>query len=364
MSSRRPLPPASPPSDGRGGFVLTLVVFFLFAVAVAATAGYQTVSAEFTLSQGTRQGQQARVVARAGLERFLAEQLGRVGDSVQYAIGDGIATVTTRKVLERDARNHLYLVRSRGTVTDPRTPDDPAARAVSTYAWHRIAPVPHRATIFITDKRLRVRRHGTLVSGLDASTAADCAGGGTAGVHAVATGGTARAQAGGSWVGHPAAEDESYAGWSDVYEEMNLRWDVLSDPSFPVDFDGSPPSWSSLPADSFPVSRHEGSLLAWGWSGWSGGRGVLIVTGRFKPRMGFRWDGLVLAGRLDGTERWETPVVRGMILAGMNGEQRDEDLESGLFLYDYCIARAANESLSYLERVGQAVVEVSGPASR
>lgn len=344
--------------DDQRGFVLGMVVLFLFAIAVAATAGYQTVNAEFSLSQSLRETRKAEVVARAGLERFLGEQIGQVGDSVSYAIGDGIATVTTRKILEQDADNHLYYVRSEGTVTDPRTPDDPARRVVGTYAWHRIAPVPHEAMIFITDMRLRIQNNGTMVNGLDASTSADCPGGGSAGVYGVSTGGVVYPEAGGTYYGNPAPENEGWSGWADVYDAMNLRWDILSDPEFPVDFDGSPPSWGSLPADSFPVSRHMGDLVVDESSGWSGGRGALIVTGRFKANGLFRWDGLIAAGRLDETEVGDAPLLQGMILAGMNTGQLDEDLRSGVFQYHYCYARAANEALSYLERIEHAVFQV------
>ena len=173
----------APPGD-RGGFVLAMVVLFLFAIAVAATAGYQMVNTEFMLSQSSREGQKALVVARAGLERFLGEQIGVVGDSVSYAIGDGIATITTRLVLEEDSLNHLYYVRSEGNVADIRTPDDPARRVVGTYAWHRQSPLPHKGAVVMAEGRIRLRNSAD-VDGNDAATVGDCAGGVTAGVAGV-----------------------------------------------------------------------------------------------------------------------------------------------------------------------------------
>ena len=180
-----------------------------------------------------------------------------------------------------------------------------------------------------------------------------------AGVYAVATGGTVFTESGGAYSGFPGPEDESYSGWQEVYDSMNIRWDVLTDPEFPVEFETSPPAWASLAPDSFPVLRYAGDLLVDQSSPWSGGRGALIVTGRFKALGTFTWDGLIVAGRLDETEVGHAPVIRGMIVAGMNTEQRDEDLRAGTFQYHYCFARAANESLSYLEAVGDLTFEVT-----
>jgi len=345
------------PDQERGGFVLGLVVLFLFTIAMAATAGYQMVNTEFTLAQTAREGQKALVVARGGLERFLGEQIGMVGDSVSWAIGDGIATVTTRKVLEADTLNHLYYVRSEGTVADVRTPNDPARRVVSTYAWHRISPVPDTAAIFMTDHTLEVRGSARVI-GLDTATVADCPGGGTAGIVGVASGGAAF-EFGGEIDGNPTDVDLGWTGFGHVVQDSNLRWDILSDPSFPVEFDGTAPDWSTLPADSFPLSRHVGTLVAGGGSSWSGGRGTLIVTGRFRAEGSFRWNGIVLAGRLDETAPGDDPEILGMIVAGFNGDQRDEILESGTFRYHSCNVYAANRALSYMERVDHAVFEVN-----
>lgn len=100
------------PDERRGGFALVMVVFLLFAVAVAAATGYQVVSSEFAMARQNRDSQEALAVARAGLQRYLGETVGVVGASVSYAIGNGIATVTARKVLEQDPLNHLYYILS------------------------------------------------------------------------------------------------------------------------------------------------------------------------------------------------------------------------------------------------------------
>lgn len=353
----RSVPPGRPTGDPRSGFVLGLVVLMLFAIAVAGAAGFQLVSTEFTLAVQGRDGQKALVVARAGLSRFLGEQIGAVGDSISYAIGDGIATVTTRKVLEQDSLNHLYYVRSEGTVSDLFS-TDPAARVVGTYAWHRIAPIPLKAMILMTDSNFEIRDNA-VVSGLDQATTSDCSGGGTVGVYGVGTGGTVRTRSGGQYYGYPGPEDESYNNFAQVYDTMNIRWDILTDPNFPVDFNNSSPYWPSLPSDSFPLVRYTGNQTLYGWSGPSGGQGVLIVTGELTPSWAFSWDGIILAGSLGGNASYHHPYVRGMVLAGMAGNQSNEDLRSGSFLYHSCFAYAANRSLSYLEVVDNTVFEAN-----
>lgn len=346
--------------DGRrsdeGGFILGLVVLMLFAIAVAGAAGFQLVSTEFTLATQGRDGQKALVVARAGLSRFLGEQIGVVGDSVSYAIGEGIATVTSRKVFQQDSLNHLYYIRSEGAVADIRTPLEPATRVVGTYAWHRMSPIPLKAAIMMTDRELEIRDYG-IVNGFDEATLADCTGGATSGVYGVATGGSAKVSGTGQYMGNPGAEDESYSGYDEMYDTMNIRWDILTDSNFPVEFDGSTPNWFTLASDSFPLLRYNGDFTGYAWDSYSGGRGTLIVTGRFTASWGFTWSGIILAGRLNGNSAWHYPYISGMILAGMNGEQRDEEWRSGTVRYNSCNVYSANRALSYLEVVDNTVFE-------
>lgn len=352
-------PPVAATERDRAGFALALVVFMLFAVAVAGITGYQVVSGELSLATQSRDGQKALAVARAGLQRFLGETVGQVGDSVRYAIGDGIATITTRKVLEKDSLNHLYYVRSVGTVADVRTPLTPARRAVGEYAWHRISPVPHKAGVLMTGGALQVEYYAR-VDGSDLATSADCPGGGTAGVAGVGTAGTAGTlytSYGASIAGTPAV-DSSYADFQAVYQTAGIRWDILTDPNFSVDFDGVPPS--GIPADSFPLVRYQGDLAA--SEGWSG-RGVLIVTGKLQMWHDFVWDGIILAGELEGVFAWGAangPQVRGILVGGLNGANPSVEVQSGLYRYDSCNAYAADRALSYLEVVPNTLYEDNG----
>lgn len=344
--------------DRRGGFALALVVLMLFAIAIAGVTGYQAISTELVLSTQNRDGQKALTVARAGLQRFLAEQIGQVGDSVNYAIGDGVATVRTRRVLSRDSLNQLYYVRSTGTVADPNAPATPARRAVGTYAWQRRSPIPLRGALWVSGGTVDLSRdpaHSWLTSeanGFDHSTAADCPGGGTTGTAGIVVGGGVFTS-GGTLAGNPGVR--SYGGYAGVYDAANVRWDILSSPSFPVDFDGWVPDFTSLPADSFPIVRLYGNRSL---GNESSGRGVLIVTGTLVPAYNFIWHGIVLAGGLGNTV---APfLASGMFIAGLNGSNPNVRLEAGHFFFNACDAYAANAALSFLDVVDRAIFELNG----
>jgi hypothetical protein len=338
---------------GRSGFALALVVFMMFAIGVAATAAYEVVNAEFTLSTGNKQGATALAVARAGLQRFIAEQIGVVGDSVSYAIGNGIASVTTRKLYAKDARTWLYFVRSEGTVTDVRTPDSPARRIVGTYAWYHVSPVKHKAAMMEAASILRFENSWTETNGNDHAVAGDCSGAGTPGVAgAVATSLPTALYA--ILVGNP--NKKAYANKQAVIDSAGIRWDVLRDPKFPVEFDGSPPDFTALPPDSFPVVRYVGNLTAtYLWSG----RGVLIVTGRLTMSYGFAWNGIILAGSLGDVGQYAFPYVSGTVIGGLDGTDTSATFDSGYYYYNYCDVAAANKALSYLDVVDNTVFEVN-----
>ena len=242
----------------REGFALGLVVMMLFAIAVAGASGYLVVNSEFALAVNSREGGEALTVARAGLQRFVGESIGVVGDSVSYAISGGTVTVTTRKLAEQDSVTHLYYIRSEGRVVDARRPGAPATRVVAAYAWHHTRPLAHHGAVMITATTIAVDNLG-VADGTDYNSAVDCAGGGTAGIAgAIAT--TAVTEgATGIVAGSP--DSALWAGgYSEMYDSVGLRWDVLQNAAFPFEFDGSPPSFASLPADSFPLVRYQGNL--------------------------------------------------------------------------------------------------------
>jgi len=342
----------------KGGFAFALVVLMLFAIAMAGVAGYQAISTELVLSIQNRDGQKALTVARAGLQRFLGEQIGTLGPPTNYAIGDGVATITVRRVVGRDSLNQLYYIRSTGTVTDPAAPANPAQRSVGTYAWQRRAPIPLKGAFWVSGGTVDLSMNSTYtwlasaVDGHDHSTAADCPGGGTPGTAGLVVGGSVMTS-GGTLSGNPGLR--SYPGFAAVYDSAQVRWDILSSASFPVDFDDWFPDFGSLPADSFPIVRIHGDRVV-GSEG--AGRGVLIVTGTLVPAYGFAWDGIILAGGIGATT---APFqVNGMLIAGLNGSNPSVRFEAGQVYFNACDAYAANAALSYLDVVDRAIFEING----
>ncbi len=139
-----------------------------------------------------------------------------------------------------------------------------------------------------------------------------------------------------------------------MYDSIGLRWDVLSDPTFPVDCEGTPPTWASLPTDSFPVSRVNGYVNP--GSSWNG-RGVLIVNGELDAGSSFTWNGIILAGSVDDINEG---TIRGMLVAGLDGANPYATVQwRGTLRYHYCNVTGANESLSYLELLADTEFEAN-----
>lgn len=338
------------PSGAEGGFVMALVVLMLFAISVAGTAAYLIVSTEFTMARYSSQGNEALGIARGGLNRFVAEQLGPVADSARYAIGGGEASIRARKVAEIDEGNHVYYLRAEGTVDDPAAPANPAVRVVGAYAYHRIGPMPEHAAVIIDVPTFRV--HGsTEVSGDDIGSS--CPGGTAPSITGAIARDLVTEGTPGVLTGNPASETWP-GGYAQMYPAVGLRWDVLSDPTFPVSFEDAPPSWGSLPADSFPVIRRNGSLYATG--SWSG-RGVLIVTGKFDSSDAFSWEGIVLAGWVDDRISGR---IDGILVGGLADNAPYTLTETrGPIRYHSCNVDRANASLSHLELMEHTVYEAS-----
>jgi hypothetical protein len=328
-----------------GGFVLLFVVLMLFAISVAGAAGYLVVNTEFSMARYSDQGAEAETVARAGLNRFIAEQLGVVGDSVSYAIGNGVALLTSRKVAELDSLNHVYYIRSEGTVTDVLTPGAPARRVVGAYAYHRKRPLKHLAAMVVAAEGGWSQNSGADVDGDDHNSSLDCQGGGLPSIPGIIARTSVGALSSASLQGSPPGLTWG-GGFPQIYDSVALRWDVLTDPNFPVEFDGAPPNFALLPADSFPVVRVSGYFNP--GSSWSG-RGLLIVDGEFDAASSFYWDGIVLAGSVDDIHEGH---INGMLIAGLDGPNSYANVYwRGTIEYYSCYVHAANESLSYLELI-------------
>ena len=331
----------------RGGFAMIFVTLMLFAISITAVTGYLVVSSEFSMSNHAKEGAEVIAVAHGGMQRFLSDQRGVVGGSAVYPIGLGIAIVTSRKLMEEDPLNHLYYLRSEGTLSDIRTPGAPVARrVVGAFAWHRLNPLAHHAAVIISADEIGTSAGGE-IDGDDESLPTDCPGGGTAGI----TGAIAKDRVTGNVDGNPIEKLWPW-GFSEMPDSVGLRWDVLQDPSFDFEFDGSPPNFSSLPADSFPLVRYQGDLAP--GSSWSG-RGVLVVTGKFDPSSSFVWDGIVLTGSTDDIIQG---AIDGMLVGGLDGPNPYSIVDVQMDVeYNSCNVYAAERALSYLELIDHTIFE-------
>ncbi len=347
----RPASGRVPASPGReSGFVLAVVVFMLFAISVAAATGYTLVSSEFALSRHSGDGAEALAVARAGLERYVAESLGTLADTTAYALGGGIATVTPRKLFELDSLNEVWYVRSEGTVEDVRSPGAPARRVVGAYATYRRRPIPHYASVIVSAEELETDGNGE-ARGFDHDSAGDCPGGGASTIIGaiaqddVDEDNSSDIQGNPQWRIWP-------GGASAILDSIRVRWDILTDPDFPVEFENTLPNFSSIPSDSFPVVRYNGDMT----SGLQG-RGALIVTEKFDPPSSFNWSGIVLAGEIDDRT---SGYLDGILIAGLNGPNPYDEVELRTDVnYHSCDVYAANESLSYLELMPNTIHETN-----
>ncbi|MGE0158470.1 MAG: hypothetical protein AB7T31_03605 [Gemmatimonadales bacterium] len=346
-------------SPERGGFVLVLVVMMLFAISVASATGYIVVNDEFDMARHSDEGAEALSVAQAGLHRFVAEQLGVVGNNVSYATGTGTALINTRKLGIIDADTDLYYIRSQGTVSNIFTPTSPARRVVGAYAYHHRRPLPNLGALVVTSASAGAGSNGVngIVTGNDQNNNSDCpvaSGPGPNIAGAIARSSTVSS---GTLQGSPpGSSGGAYNSYSNIYNAIGLRWDVLTHPSFPVDFVNVEPNWATIPSDSFPVIRVTNTPFT--GAGWNG-RGVLIVTGEFDATSSFYWNGIVLAGAMDDIHEGH---VNGLVVGGLNAQNVKSPVifESGGYVRYYsCTVWDANESLSFMELLPDTEWEIS-----
>jgi hypothetical protein len=334
------------------GFVLPFVVFMLFAISVAGVAGYLVVASEFEMSKYSSDGAEALTVARAGLERFVAEQIGTLPDTASYAMGDGVAVVTTRALFAIDSITDMVYLRSEATVQDIRSPNTPARRVVGAQAIHRRRPMPQRGALIISAATVNVTGEAY---GNDKSTLGECSGGAASAI----TGAIARTSVSGTLNGSP--NSRTWGGdWEDMLDSIRVRFDVLSDPNFPVDFENTLPSDGSLPADSFPIVRYDGGTVTPSTSG-KHNKGVLIVTNTLRPAASFNWEGIVLAGNVtDAIPLLGGGSVDGILVGGLSANNNPTSLTVLTDVnYHACNVYGANESLAYLELLPNTLIETN-----
>ena len=337
-------PQDTPLDDRRAGFVLSLVVFLLFAIGIAGAASYQVVLNEGLLSVHANETQRALAIARASLQRYISMQVGVHEDIVTYPIEGGDAVVTARLVSEIDGFESLYLLSSEGVYTDPTFTGSAARRTVHQWAKKREVAPDHAAAL--TQATGNVRLHNpTETYGVDQALSADCEQTQT-NIMGVLMGSGSLTIDGSADVSGT-ADSLTVGSMNAVLDTLGLDWDLLTNASFPVDYVNTWPS-CGLPVDSFPVTRFTGDV-----TGAKGvcGRGVLIVAGTLDVQKDFAWNGVILAGY------FKTPNdgfhVDGLVVSGLDGLGAYTDVRRSSYIhYNRCHAFDAGRRLSHFRPMG------------
>jgi hypothetical protein len=339
--------------DRRGGFALGLVVLLLFAIGVAGAVGYQVVQVESQLSNQAREMNLALSVADAGLKRFLGEHRGHPPDTTIYGINGGQAVVITRKLADVSDEEDLYHVSSTGTYADPLYADAPATRTVHQQAMLKTLPFNKLGAFTRASTGEIEIQNGGVVDGNDNAPIGFCPGAGLGGtdIGGIVSAGWLDLRSGYYLRGNPAWTD--LGTYQATVDALQARWDILTDPTYPVDIESSG-GWashiSSLPSDSFPVVRVSGDLVA-GWG--EVGRGVLIVTGRIWLDDGFSWNGIIMAGTIGDSDGGGSRFyVYGLVAAGLATNYTGRALvDDGYIRYHSCYALWAGESIAHFEPI-------------
>ena len=329
------------------GFALSLVVLLLFAIGAMGAAGYQIIRMEAVQARQGIETVRALAVAQGGLQWFTGKQRGLVLSSATVNINGGTAVITTRKVATLSVGEDLFYLASEGTFSDPRFPQFPAVRTVSQFAVLKNLPVKTLAPLITTAARVRVRMAG-VVDGTDHAFAGQCPGAPADQWPGVLARSNIQATAGGTILGNPPGL--TLGSFQKVVEAVGVPWDVLTDPGFPLDYDGSWPNFMSLDPESFPVIRVTGDFFP---TSAKSGQGVLIVTGDLgiPANSGWQWRGIVLAGGLRDFGPDAIFSLEGMLVAGQGSAMNNWDMDNGRILYHSCYAAWAGAALAHLTAV-------------
>ena len=339
-----PVAPRCAAIDPRAGFVLALVVLLLFAIGIAGAAGYQVVLNEALLAIHAKETQRALSIARAGLQRYVANEVGVHEDTVTYSIEGGNAVVTARLVAEIDDFETLYLLGSEGVYTDPTFTGSAARRTVYQWANKREVALDHLAEVTQASGNVYVRTNAH-VDGDDRASSGECAQTSTDIIGVLRGSGSLTIEGGSPIDGNP--NTTAYGSYDAVMDSLGIDWSLLTDSNFPVDYENTWPS-CALPSDSFTVTRFTGNLWA---PSTACGRGVLIVTGDLTPANGFSWDGIVLAGYMVST--FNNFTIEGLVVGGLDGMGVQTNYNNDTHLhYDRCKAFQAGKRLSHFQPVG------------
>ena len=349
--------------ETRTGFALAVVVFLLFAIGMASATGYTVVALESDMSVQGEEATEASTIARAGLQRYFGEHLGIPDDTTSYAIGNGTVYVSARMVAPVDTADgiNMYLVTARAEVANLSGSQAPASATVQQFAKLHEEPIARVGAFTASYSSVQLRGI-TIMDGRDYSYG-QCADSGGEDLYAVGHRGSVSLS---SYFGNSptiVGIPSNYYAFSDhaeVYDTAGVRWDILQDSDFPVDYHNVFPNFGALPSDEYPVVRVSGNLSP---TSTHSGRGVLIVTGTLTfGNCCFSWDGIVMAGNIGNQSGfWGYGYIRGMLIGGLDGTRNSVNLNVLLgprVYYDVCSALSASNALAYWEPLEDTFEEI------
>lgn len=333
-----------------GGFALALVVLLLFAIGVLGTTGYQIAVAASDLATQKNEAQHAQSIARAGLQQYMATQLGVPTDTVTYSLEGGDAIVTSRLIARTSDVISLYMVKSEGVYLDPVSSSSPARRTLYQFAEHRQVMLDFDAVLVMASGSVLVNSGG-LVDGGDFAGAGECEQA-QLNIGGVLLGSGTATYSGSDVDGSP--DSLSVGSYEAVIDSLGLTWEVFTDPNFPVDFQDQWPG--ATYADSFKVTRFSGDLSA---TSAESGSGLLIVQGNFRPGYEFWWKGIIMAESMTpntaGKGTGKTFWLEGVVVTGLDNLSLNLTLAKEANIeFERCWAYEAASKVAYFRPVKNA----------
>ncbi|MBX9929653.1 MAG: hypothetical protein K2X99_12180 [Gemmatimonadaceae bacterium] len=356
----------------RRGFVLPLVIIFIFVLTAALAAGFTITRGERALDDQGRTAVQSQTLAETGMQRALTDRAAiglsatppAAAESVRVNVTGGYYDVIVTRIRPTGVATNLpalYLVRSKGVQTSSQVAGAASAQySVTTFTTWQAGTLTAQSALTGIAGTDKAGAAGT-ISGIDAC-------GAKATIAAIAT---------------PTTDFEGDAGYqgstsplegSPLVQSLGsspaaaaatvpVDWNAIVNggaitPTFTVSYNGTgfpPDSWFTANPGSYPVIYVQNG--PWRSAPNNGEfdlttdqRGVLIVEGDIElSGSGAGWDGIVLVGgrlRSNGSNE-----IRGATIAGLNvklgyaaGTVDVNDLNgTKKFLYNSCsIASAAN----------------------
>lgn len=312
------------------GFVLSLVIFAVAALSIAATALYLVVQSEGAMVEGGAQSSTALHLANAGMARYISETIGAPDTLVHYEMTPGSVTVRAEPVYAISASEDMYVISAEARVSRPG--GSTSSRVVQTFARLDRQPIDMIAAASLATPDLRTRN--VAISGADA-----CGGQpGVSGIAALNGSHDVRGTVG------PSSTPTTYD-YAAMMQALGVDWTALTDPALPFDYEIPDPdrwpdfTWGVAPGE-YPTIRVRGDHRASG-----SGRGLLVVTGELRVQSDFDWDGLVLAGSVARNLNARASI-RGGLVAGFSGPLGSVDLRNIQITYNSCTVAAAAAGIS------------------